>query len=218
MFLDLYNSLDPNQSGIVGGAILGFLLSYCFEFFKRPNIQITINPTKQYGPERKWMFINAVVQNKERKFPFPWRNANINHASAWIEYQDYDTSASIKSIRARWSSTKQPISPGGEVDLANLMVIQRETIPIGEAAEIPILLKVNDTSDLNLYAFNNESYELNTPRDLWRKPDFSIGNLKRYLVKIRILADGHEKTEEFILLNPFQDGSLESISIERVIE
>ena len=78
-------------------------------------------------------------------------------------------------------------------------------MPVGESSSLAVAIKTSESE--NMYGFNNESYAFYPNYDpqyntLWSKPDFEIGSDKKYRVCIKILAAGHEYTEEFILLNP----------------
>jgi hypothetical protein len=143
---------------------------------------------------------------------------NVNQVSAWIYFLDFESNGEIKVIRARWSSSRQPIFHNGKIDIANLLVTPRESIPIGELSEVACVLKVNDKEDHNIYAFNNESYEFNNTKDLWRKPEYAIGKFPRYKVRVKVIADGYEFNELFSLLNPKQDGSIDSLTLQKLEE
>lgn len=200
-----------NWIDIFIGGIVGFLSAYFFDWLKRPNILIYPNPTKQFDPGGKWVFLNIVIENRNHKFLF--RNMNADQVSAWVNFLDFDSGVEIKSIRARWSSSRQPIV-NGQIDYANIFVQSRESIPVGERSEIAAVVKVLDKNDHNIYAFNNESYQFTDPKNLWRKGEYSIGKQARYKVKIKVLADGYEFNKTFILLNPNQDQSIDTVSIE----
>lgn len=211
--MQLDAKMNINWLELLFGGFIGFFSAYLFELLKRPNITIYPNPNKQFGINNKWLFLNAIVENKKQTFPF--RSMNASQVSAWIYFLDFDSSAEIKQVRARWSSSRQPILEDGKVDYANLLVTPRESIPINEKSEIAVILKVFDKDDHNIYAFNNESYEFNNQRDLWRKESYSIGKLPRYKVRIKVLADGYEFCETLTLLNSKEDGSIDAVSLQK---
>lgn len=206
------------------GAIAGFLLAYLFESTKKPDIRFKLNDVPQYGS--RWVFRNLTILNKRQHFPF--RSANISQASAWIIYQKVDDTDCEKKIRVRWASTRQPIVLG-QIDYANIYVPSRESIPIEEASEIPLVFKIKD--DTNIYAFNNESYMYlnfsSTDEIIKEKSDigtenpkdefvrkFCIGQKGKYLAKVRVLADGYEFIKCYEINNCGPE--LDEIQIEEI--
>lgn len=206
------------------GAISGFFLAYLFESTKKPNIKFKLNDIPQYG--QRWVFRNLTILNKKQSFPY--RDANINHASAWIIYQKIDSTECETKIRARWATTNQPIVLG-QIDYANIYVPSRESIPIREASEIPLVFKIKDNP--NIYAFNNESYMyldfssaentikekseigiINPKEEFIRK--FCVGEKGKYLAKVRVLADGHEFIKCYEIDNC--GSGLDDIQIEEI--
>lgn len=81
----------------------------------------------------------------------------------------------------------------GGISIAETIITSRETIPPGESSEISIAVKL-DGED-NCYAFNNESY-----LHEWKNPNFELDQ-KRYIVKVKIAAEGKEWEKEFVLIN-----------------
>lgn len=202
------------------GGIIGFiaalLVATIYEWVRKPNLVFSIDDSPNEGTRDikgkgyKWKFINVIVENKIRPWwqSWLWGNVPAENTRAWICFLDYDSKAEIKKISARWASTGQPINSFGRPDWSSILVTSRESIPVGEKASLAVAVKTENTDkvDNNIYGFNNESYmfypEFPSPHDsLWSNPDSLVGDDKKYRVFVKILTQGHEYKEEFILLN-----------------
>lgn len=202
------------------GGLVGFftalIVAAIYEWVRKPNLVFTIDENASEGQRRiknvdyKWKFLNIIVENKIRPWwkSWLWGNVPAENARAWISFRDYDSKAEIRKISARWASTKQPISGFGP-DWSSILVTSRESIPVSETASLTIAIKIDNSNkvDENIYEFNNESYmyypEYPSPYDsLWSNPEFLVGDDKKYRVCVKVLSQGHEYKEEFILSNP----------------
>lgn len=219
---------------VIGGAIgffIALLTSAIYEWVRKPNLIFKIDENPNEGQRRiknldyKWKFLNIIVKNKVRPWWQSWVLGNVpaENARAWISFHDYDSNAEVQKVSARWASTKQPINGFGSPDWSSILVTSRESIPIGESASLAVSIKTENTnkSDENIYAFNNESYmfypEYKSPYNtLWSNPDFLVGDDKKYRVCIKVLSQGHEYKEEFILSNPTK--SYKTIKLLKVKE
>lgn len=197
--------------GAVIGSFLGSLLTSFLEWLKKPNLVITIdeNPNKGARTENnktyEYKFVNAVVKNKKRNFweALVYGNKAANNCRAWVIFLDYETKAELLKMDARWATNREPIF-AGQLDFGSILVVSRESIPVGDAASITIAVKTNQTADI--FGFNNENYmyypTFPSPYDtLWGKESHNIGSEKRYRVLIKILADGETYCKEFLLIN-----------------
>lgn len=107
---------------------------------------------------------------------------------------DIETRAELLKINARWASTKEPVDyVNNRIDIGGALVLSRETIPLGEDAVISIAVKKQDKNPC--FAFNNEGYLF-----AWKKPQFELSQ-QRYIVQLRIAAEGKEWKREFLMLN-----------------
>ncbi len=202
------------------GATFGFFTALftaaIYEWVRKPNLIFKIDENANEGQRSiknvnyNWKFLNIIVENKIRPWwqSWLWGNVPAENARAWILFQDYDSKAVIREISARWSSTKQPINGLGQPDWSSILVTSRESIPVHETASVAVVIKVDNgnRADENIYGFNNESYmfypEFQSPNNsLWSNPDFLVGDDKKYWVCIKVLTQGHEYTEKFILSN-----------------
>lgn len=206
-----------NWSELIIGAVFGFFTALftaaIYEWIRRPNLVFSIDESPNEGQRNikskdyKWKFINLIVENKTRPWwqSWLWGNVAAENIRAWISYRDYDSNSEIVKIPARWASTSQPINDFGRPDWSSILVTSRESIPVGGAASLVVVIKTDKSE--NLFAFNNESYlyypEYDFPYNtLWSKSDFEIGDDKKYRVCVLILAQGHKYRKEFILSNP----------------
>ena len=199
------------------GGVVGFftalVVAAIYEWVRKPNLVFSIEESPNEGQRNikgkdyKWKFINLIVENSARPWwqSWLWGNVAAENIRAWISYRDYDSSSEIVKVSARWASTKQPINDFGRPDWSSILVLSRESIPVGESASLAVVIKTDKSE--SVFGFNNESYlyypEYNLPYDtLWSKPEFEIGSEKKYRVCVMVLAQGHEYRKEFILLNP----------------
>ena len=180
-----------------------------------PNLTFKLDDNSNTGEriikdfKYKWKFLNVIVENKSRPWWQSWLFGNVpaENARVWISFFDYDSNSRLFRISGRWASTAQPISTLGQPDWSSILVTSRESIPIDEAASVAVAIKTeNPKKDSNVYAFNNESYMYYpgypSPYDaLWTKPEFLIGEDKKYRVCIEILSNGHMYHGEFTLSN-----------------
>lgn len=138
------------------------------------------------------MVVRNVNRNKLKSFFID--NYTANNARAWISFIDIQTKTELLKINGRWTSTKEPVNyTTGTVDIGSALLVSRETIPPGEESEISIALKQNGEKEC--FAFNNESY-----LHAWKKPDFKLEE-KRYIVRVKISAEGRTWQKDFVLLN-----------------
>lgn len=200
---------------LIGGLIglfTALIVAAIYEWVRKPNLIFSIDDSPNEGQrsikgkDYKWKFINLIIENKTRSWwqSWLWGNVPAENIRAWISYRDYDSGSEIVKISARWASTQQPINDFGRPDWSSILVTSRESIPVGESASLAVVIKTDKSE--SVFGFNNESYlyypEYNPPYDtLWSKPDFEIGDEKKYRVCVLVLAQGHEYRKEFILLN-----------------
>lgn len=190
---------------------LGWLIASIHYEIKKPNIVFELVGREETGIRKignkdyAWKFINIIIHNKKRPWykSWFWGNIHINNARGWVIFKDYQTKTILKTVDGRLNTTSEPID-GEKVNLGSIYVTSRESIPVGEKSGLAIALKTNQSEDV--YGFNNSSY-LYYPlfRDpnntLWSKPDLEIGNDKKYLICVKVLAEGHEYRRKFLLIN-----------------
>ena len=197
--------------GAIIGSFLGTLLTAFLDWQRRPNLTITVddNPNKGLrivdGRTFEYKFANVVVKNESRNFlgSLLYGNIPANNCRAWVIFQDYDTKAELLKINARWATNREPVF-AGILDLGSILVVSRESVPVGDSASITVAVKTNQTSDI--FGFNNENYmyypTFPSPyNSLWGKDTHNIGCEKRYRVFVKILADGNTYCEGFLLVN-----------------
>ncbi len=206
-----------NWPEVFTGGFIGFLTALLtasiYEWVRRPNLIFTVDTNSNEGERRikskdyKWKFLNIVVENPKRPWwqSWFWGNLPAENTRAWVSFRDYETDTELKKISARWATTKQPLNDFGRPDWSSLLVTSRDSIPVNESASMAVAIKTNESE--SVYGFNNESYafypEYNSPYDtLWSNPEFETGNDKKYKICVKVLTNGHEYTEEFLLLNP----------------
>ncbi|MCB9813201.1 MAG: hypothetical protein H6772_02210 [Pseudomonadales bacterium] len=196
MFDYIKNFINSNQLWI--GAILGWIISRMMEMLQKPKIEFVIIKDHEFTRNsRKFKFINLTIRNSKQNFlsKFFFGNQNLNNSRVWLTFKDYNSRKEILKANGRWASTREPIDySSGQPLIPEILIPSRETIPQGEEANISIAIKEN--GDDSFFLFNNESYLHN-----WKNPDFELKDNK-YWLKIRLLADGHEYTKEFLLSNP----------------
>lgn len=224
-------TLSINWPELIIGGTIGFLVALLtaaiYEWVRKPNLtfNVDINPNEGQrnikGKDYSWKFLNVIVENKHRSWwqSWLWGNVPAESARAWISFLEYETGTEVLKINARWASTKQPINDFGRPDWSSILVASRESIPVGESVSVAIAIKTDKSE--SIFAFNNESYsyypDYAPPFDsLWSKGEFEIGDDKKYRVYVKILSQGHEFCEEFILLNPRK--SYKSITLSKVKE
>ncbi len=212
----------------IGGAV-GFLTALLtasiYEWVRKPNLKFSIDTNSNEGEKKiknkdyKWKFLNIIVENPKRPWwkSWLWGNVSAENARAWVSFRDYETGAEIRKISARWASTKQPLNDFGRPDWSSLLVTSRESIAVNESSSLAVAIKTSESGEI--YGFNNESYvfypEYDSPYDsLWSNPEFEVGNDKKYKICVKILTNGHEYREEFILLNPRK--TYKSISLVKI--
>lgn len=217
--------LNIHWSDVIAGGFVGFFVAFfttaIYELLRKPDLKFEIDKNINIGfrsiksKDYKWKFINVVVSNKKRPFYKSWLLGNVTaeNAKAWVIFKGNNKKLRVS---ARWASTPQPINDLGHPDWSSILVISRETIPVGEAASLAIALKTDKSSDI--FAFNNESYEyypdypapFNT---LWSKPEYNIGSKKKYVIEIKLLTFGHEYSDKFLLVNP--NSSYDSMKLKK---
>lgn len=216
-----------NWPDVIAGGVVGFfaaiLVAALFEWVRKPNLMFVIDLQKGEGERKinrtnyKWKFLNVIIHNKKRPFyrSWLWGNVGAENTRAWIYFRNFKTNELIVKVSARWASTKQPINNFG-LDINEILVASRESIPVDEDASLAVAIKTNKSD--KIFAFNNESYffypTYNPPYNtLWSKKEFEIGNMKKYKVSIRALAQGHNYWAHFILMNP--NSSYNSIKLQK---
>lgn len=188
-----------NYFELILGVFLGGLLTRGWDEIRKPNLIIEV------GEDGFWpnntsadvKFIHVKVSNVKRNWMESvfFGNPTANNARAWVSFLDYPSKKELVKMNGRWTSKKEPVDYStGKIDLAEVLIPPRETIPTGEESNISIALK--DKGKSNFFGFNNESYLHN-----WRKPEYELDE-KRYLVRVRISSEGKDWFEEFVLLNP----------------
>ncbi len=188
-----------NYFEIILGVFLGGLLTRGWDEIRKPNLKIEI------GEDGFWpnnsssdvKFLHIKVNNVKRNWldSIFFGNLTANNARAWVSFLDYPSKKELVKMNGRWTSKKEPVDYStGKINLAEVLIPPRETIPSGEETNISITLK--DKGKNNFYGFNNESYSYN-----WRKPEYELDE-KRYIVRIRISSEGKDWLTDFVLLNP----------------
>ncbi len=202
-----------NWQELVIGGVIGFFVALftaaIYEWARKPNLIFGIDKEKNEGSETisntQWKFLNVIVSNKKRPFYKSWLfgNVGVENARAWVYFRNFKTNDLILKISARWASTKQPINNFG-LDINEILVASRESIPIGEDAPVAIAIKTNQSD--KIFAFNNESYFFHPNHSspyntLWSKKEFEIGKMNKYKISVRVLAQGHDFWSHFVLSN-----------------
>ncbi|QQG43980.1 MAG: hypothetical protein HYW86_03905 [Candidatus Roizmanbacteria bacterium] len=179
------------------GAIIGWLLQRLTDILTAPNFKIDIGTSPIFQPptaKDHYKFMNVSVINVKRGILSFFISSNTaTNARVWLSFLDPETKAELLKINGRWTTTKEPVDYHGGVNIGDALLVSRETIPPDESTEISIAIKKQGMDEC--YAFNNESYLYS-----WEKPDFQLDQ-KRYLLKVKIAAEGKEWVRNFILLN-----------------
>lgn len=182
---------------ILFGAILGWLLQRLTDILTAPKFKIDIgtSPVFQNSTTKdSYKFINVKAKNVKRGiFSFFISSNTATNSRVWLSFLDPVTNAELLKINGRWTTTKEPVDYHGGVNIGDALIVSRETIPPDESTEISVAVKKQGTDEC--YAFNNESYLYS-----WQKPDFQLDQ-KRYIVQIKIAAEGKEWTKNLVLLN-----------------
>lgn len=199
-----------NYLELILGAFLGGLLTRGWDEIRKPNLVIEV------GEDGFWpnntsadvKFLHVKIKNVKRSWleSLFFGNPTANNARAWVSFLDYPSRKELVKMNGRWTSKKEPVDYStGKIDLAEVLIPPRETIPTDEETNISIALK--DKGKNNFFGFNNESYVHN-----WRKPEYELDE-KRYIVRVRISSEGKDFLNDFILLNPGK--SLSNFKIEK---
>lgn len=196
-FETIWKLLNDNQ--LFFGILLGWLFARLWEEVRKPNIKLEIGGDgfwpQNTTPKTKFVHIKIINQKRNLLRALFLSNPTANNARAWISFLDYLTHTEVFKMNGRWASKREPVDyTTGKVDLAEVLLPSRETIPSGEETNISIAIK--DDGKSSCFGFNNESYIHN-----WRNPDYELID-KRYIVKVRISAEGKEWTKNFLLHNP----------------
>lgn len=218
-----------NWPEIFIGGTVGFLTALLtasiYEWIRKPNLKFSVDINSNEGERKiknkdyKWKFLNIIVEKPKRPWweSWLWGNIPAENARAWVSFRDYETGAEIRKISARWATTKQPLNDFGRPDWSSLLITSRESIPVNESVSLAAAVKTSESD--GVYGFNNESYvfypEYDSPYDsLWSNSEFEIGNDKKYKICVKVLTNGHEYKEEFILLNSRK--TYKSISLVKI--
>ncbi len=194
----LIGGLNPWLNLMIG-AIGGWGLTRGMTYLSRPNIEMIVGGEayllQHTANEIKFLHVKVINKTRNLFMRFLFGNPTLNNARAWISFIDPVTKTEIFKINGRWTTTKEPINyDTNKVDFALAILPSREIIPAGEESEISIAIKsINESST---YAFNNESY-----LHKWKKSDFELID-NRYLIEVKVAADGNEWKKRFVLLNP----------------
>lgn len=187
-----------NKYQIIIGFILGWPFARFWEEIRKPQIEMSIGHEALWpsdnSPQTKFLHIKVI--NKKRKLPTAMflGHPTANNTRAWISFLDFNTKIELLKINGRWITKKEPVDyAAGKIDLAEALIPPRETIPADEESSLSVALK--DVGKSQAFAFNNESYLYQ-----WRKDEFKLEE-KRYLVRVKVSAEGKEWIRDFILLN-----------------
>lgn len=194
--LDSLSSLVTNQLFL--GAVIGWAFTRLMEMLRNPKLNFELCDDKEFTRSgRTFKFINLEVENKKYNslVKFFIGNTSLNNARVWLIFQDFSSKKEILKVNGRWASTKEPIDySSGQPLIPEILLPSRDSIPPGESANISIAIK--ESGETSFFVFNNESYLHD-----WKNPDFELKDNK-YWLKVRILADGIEYTDNFLISNP----------------
>lgn len=188
-------SLLTNQLFI--GAALGWFLQRLTDIYSKPRLTFEIGSDPIFLPETSAQvkFLNVKIKNVKRNLlsNLLLGNHSASNARSWVSFADPVTKAELLKINGRWTTTKEPVDYKGGINIGDALITSRETLPPGEESEIGIAIKEDGKNEA--YGFNNESYLFS-----WKKPDFELSE-KRYILKVKVAAEGKEWSEEFVLVN-----------------
>lgn len=194
---DIFSWINQNQ--LISGILIGWLFSRVWEEFRKPNLTLEVGD-EAYWPQTsnaEIKFLHIRVKNTKRNIltALFFSNPTANNARAWVSFHDYISGKEVAKMNGRWVSKREPVDYiTGKIDLPEALLPPRETIPAGEETNISIALK--DKNKPSFFGFNNESYFHN-----WRNPELELSE-KRYVIKVKISAEGKEWVKEYLLLNP----------------
>lgn len=170
------------------GFLLGILATSVYEWLRRPWIAFAIG-SRSVHPGFDCVFLHLDVLN--RRLPHGLLHVFCRpavDARAYLEYFDREGRRLLDGrLDARWTNGREPFDYVSEkTDLALAIMPQRETLQIGEAGTVPVLLRWSE--DAGGYAFTNRSYLQPTPR-LHRLPEFRLPE-EPVLVRLFVESEG----------------------------
>lgn len=188
-----------NENQLILGILLGWLFVRFWEELRKPNLKLQIGGDgfwpQNTNPKTKFVHVKVVNLKRNLLMGLFLSSPTANNARAWVSFHDYLTKTEIVKMNGRWTSKREPVDYAtGKIDLAEVLIPPRETIPPEEESNISIALK--DDGKSACFGFNNESYLHN-----WRHPDYELID-KRYIVKVKVSAEGKEWVKNFLLQNP----------------
>ncbi len=199
MNTDIYTYIlsfvDANRLWL--GILLGWMFTRIIALFQKASVSFELSNDVEFSRNGKtFKFLNLVVNKRPNPFKqFIFTQTNINNGRAWIIFKDYISKIEMLKINARWASTREPIDyNSGQPLIPEILLPSRDFLPVGESATISVAIK--EKTEKSFFAFNNESYLHN-----WKNQDFELEENK-YLLEVRLLADGKEYKQEFLLTNP----------------
>lgn len=216
----VYNSTIPlpeaNQYFYVYiGFILALLIFFVVDYFRKPNFYICIGAINEQ-PEGKWRFLHVSVYNLDwPRWFFLFRRDIAYNTAAEISFVEKDTNNNAFTIKGRWSTNLEPITPiiitkDGEPKMQ--LIFDRDKADRGRSTNISPSKNINDLREGKLvigikhkednyaYGFNDESYQ-HSEND---KPFTNkIWKIERgeYDVKIIVRSSRYSYTKIFTLKN-----------------
>lgn len=144
MMSQVWSLINENQ--LILGVLLGWLFVRFWEELRKPNLKLQIGGDgfwpQNTNPKTKFVHIKVINFKRNLLMGLFLSSPTANNARSWVSFHDYLTKTEIVKMNGRWTSKREPVDyTTGKIDLAEVLILPRETIPAGEETNISVALK-----------------------------------------------------------------------------
>jgi hypothetical protein len=191
--------------GAVVGFVVGVVVYLVTDNARKPKLTFTpqtgdVATASNGSPYR---FLSVLVANERRRF-LRYLDRTANYARCYVEIKDAASGTRLLRVNGRWASGAEPFNYLAQaVDLARVVIPQREVIPVGESG-FAINIAIKFDGDRHFYVFNNENYGYADDGGPWRMKRHRLEE-NHVLVEIEVFAEGHRyRSGDLLIQNPNQ--------------
>jgi len=196
--------VDVLLSAVVG-FVVGVLVYLVTDNARKPKLTFTpqTGDIAMASDGSTYRFLSVLVANERRRV-LGYLNRTANSARCYVEIKDPATRKCLLRVNGRWASGAEPFDYIAQaVDLARVVIPQREMLPVGEEGfAVNVALKFE--GDEHFYVFNNENYAYADDGGPWRMARHRLEQ-DHVLAEVEVFAEGRRcRSGDLLIQNPNQ--------------